>query len=195
MNTIWFIITTLSLIFAILTNKAEMTTKAIFEAAKLATEVSLYLLGIVAVWLGITKILEDSGLIKHISKFFTPFISKLFKKIPKEHPSITSITLNLLANFFGLGNAATPLGIKAMNDLQTLNEEKDTITFEMMLFIVINTASIQLIPFSVVGILSEYGSNSPTAVVLPTILSTFISAIFAVLILFIFKKFYENKRN
>ncbi|MCX7956385.1 MAG: spore maturation protein [Endomicrobia bacterium] len=193
MNTIWFILIVISLIFSIFNNKAEVATKSIFEAAKSAIDVSLYLLGIISVWLGITKILEDANLINRISKFFNPIICKLFKKIPKNHISITSITLNLLANFFGLGNAATPLGIKAMNELQTLNEEKDTITFEMMLFIIINTASIQLIPFSVVGILSEYGSNSPTSIVFPTIVSTVISAITAVLILFLLRKFFDKK--
>lgn len=192
MNIIWFLLVTISIVFSIITGKTEELTKSIFDAAKSAVEVSLYLLGIVSLWLGITKIIEDSGLIYHISKTFQPVISKLFKKIPKEHPAITSITLNFLANIFGLGNAATPLGIKAMHDLQTLNEDKETITFEMMLFIVINTASIQLIPFSVVGILSQYGSQNPTAIVLPTVIATVISAVIAVINLFIFKKFFDK---
>lgn len=191
MNIIWFFLITISIIFSIFTGKTEEFTKSIFDATKSAVEVSLYLLGVVSLWLGITKIIEDTGLIFHISKFFQPIISKLFKKIPKEHSSITSITLNFLANLFGLGNAATPLGIKAMQDLQTLNNDKETITFEMMLFIVINTASIQLIPFTVVGILSQYGSQNPTSIVLPTIISTVISAVIAVVNLFIFKKFFS----
>ena len=90
------------------------------------------------------------------------------------------MTLNLLANFLGIGNAATPLGIKAMEDLQTLNPEKTTVTEEMMLFIVINTASIQLIPFTVIGLLANYGSKNPNAVFLPTFLSTVLSTITAV---------------
>ncbi len=195
MNIIWFILITTSVIFSIINNKLEDFTKSIFDATKQAVEVSLFLLGIIALWLGITKIVEDSGLIYHLSKFFKPIISKLFKKIPKDHPSIVSITLNLLANFFGLGNAATPLGIKAMTDLQTLNEDKETVSFEMMLFLVINTASIQLIPFTVVGLLSQYGSKSPNSIVLPTIIATVISAIVAVINLHIFKFLFEKNKK
>jgi len=195
MNIIWFLLLTTSVVFSIINNKLEDFTKSIFDATKQAVEVSLFLLGIIALWLGITKIIEDSKLIYHISKFFSPIISKLFKRIPKEHPSITSITLNLLANFFGLGNAATPLGIKAMKDLQTLNEDKETVSFEMMLFLVINTASIQFIPFTVVGLLSQYGSKSPNSIVLPTIIATIISALIAVVNLYTFKFLFERKNK
>jgi spore maturation protein A len=142
----------------------------------------------VSLWLGITKIIQDSGLIHRISHLFRPLISRLFKTVPPDHPAITSITLNMLANFFGLGNAATPLGIKAMQDLQSLNETKDSITFEMMLFIVLNTASIQLVPFSVVGILSDFGSSNPSGIVLPTISATMISAVVALAVLFLFRR-------
>jgi spore maturation protein A len=191
MNTIWFLLIAVSVLFSIINGKLDEFTKSIFEGAKSAVEVSLFLLGIVALWLGITKIIEDSGLIHRLSNLFRPVISRLFKSIPQDHPAITSITLNLLANLFGLGNAATPLGIKAMQDLQTLNEEADRATFEMMLFIVINTASIQLIPFTVIGILSDFGSKNPSVVVLPTILATVLSAIFAVGILWLCRKIFK----
>jgi spore maturation protein A len=175
-------------LFAVLSGSVNEFTKSIFDAAKSAVEVSLYLLGIVALWLGITKIIEDSGLIYSISRAFQPLLSRVFRKIPENHPSITSITLNFLANMFGLGNAATPLGIKAMQDLQELNPDKDKTSFEMMLFIVLNTASIQIIPFTVIGILADFGSANPSAIILPTIIATLISAITAVTILFIFRK-------
>ena len=180
MNTIWFLLIAIPVIFAVVNGRLDEFTKSIFEGAKSAVEVSLFLLGIVALWLGITKIIEDSGLIHRLSNLFRPAVSRLFKNIPEDHPAITSITLNFLANVFGLGNAATPLGIKAMQDLQSLNQEEETITWEMMLFIVINTASIQLIPFTVIGILSDFGSKNPAGVVLPTLLATILSAIFAV---------------
>jgi len=191
MNTIWFLLIAVSVLFSIINGRLDEFTKSIFEGAKSAVEVSLFLLGIVALWLGITKIIEDSGLIHRLSNLFRPVISRLFKGIPQDHPAITSITLNLLANLFGLGNAATPLGIKAMQDLQTLNEEVDRTTFEMMLFIVINTASIQLIPFTAIGILSDFGSKNPSVVVLPTILATVLSAIFAVGILWLCRKIFK----
>ena len=121
MNVIWTLLIVIGVGFSIINGKLDEYTKALFDASKSAVEVSLYLLGIVALWLGITKILEDAKLIHKLSNFFRPVISRLFKNIPGDHPSITSITLNLLANLFGLGNAATSLGIKAMKDLQTLN--------------------------------------------------------------------------
>jgi spore maturation protein A len=194
MNTVWLVVVCISIVFAAINGRIDGFTKAMFEAGKAAVEVCLYLVGIVSLWLGLTKILEDSGLIYKLSNFFRPAISFLFRNIPEGHPSITSITLNLLANLFGLGNAATPLGIKAMEDLQTLNPENDTITFEMMLFIVINTSSIQLIPFTVIGLLASYGSRNPNVVVLPTLISTVVSSATAVGILFLFKKFSRKDR-
>jgi spore maturation protein A len=191
MNIIWVLLISVSVVFSVINGKLAELTQAIFDGAKSAVEVSLFLLGIVALWLGITKILEDSGLIHKLSNFFRPVISRLFRNIPKDHPSITSITLNLLANLFGLGNAATPLGIKAMQDLQTLNKEQDTASFEMMLFLVLNTASIQIIPFTVIGILAGSGSLNPTAIVLPTIIATVLSTVIAVGNLYLFRKIFK----
>ena len=188
MNLIWLTLLSVSIVFAIVTGNLEPFTKSIFEGAKSAVEVSLFLLGIVSVWMGITRILEDSGLIFRIAHLFKPVICRLFKNIPDNHPSISAITLNVLANLFGLGNAATPLGIKAMQELDTLNEDKGTITFEMMTFIVINTASIQLVPFSVIGILASYNAKNPAAVVFPVLIATIISALAALMILFSFRK-------
>ena len=182
MNTVWVLLIVSSVILSILNGRVGEFTKAIFEGAKSAVEVSLFLLGIVALWLGITpKGVAHLGL----------DVSRLFPHVPRDHPALTSITLNLLANLFGLGNAATPLGIKAMQDLQSFNPDKDTITFEMMLFIVINTASIQLIPFTVIGILADFGAKNPAAVVLPTLLATVLSAAFAVGTLFVFRKVFK----
>jgi spore maturation protein A len=191
MNTVWVLLIVSSVILSILNGRVGEFTKAIFEGAKSAVEVSLFLLGIVALWLGITKIIEESGLIHRLSRGFRIFVSRLFPHVPRDHPALTSITLNLLANLFGLGNAATPLGIKAMQDLQSFNPDKDTITFEMMLFIVINTASIQLIPFTVIGILADFGAKNPAVVVLPTLLATVLSAAFAVGTLFVFRKVFK----
>ena len=191
MNTIWVLLIAGSVILSILNGRVGEFTRAIFEGAKSAVEVSLFLLGIVALWLGITKIIEESGLIHRLSRGFRIFVSRLFPQIPRDHPALASITLNLLANLFGLGNAATPLGIKAMQDLQSFNPDQDTITFEMMLFIVINTASIQLVPFTVIGILADFGSKNPAVVVLPTLLATVLSAAFAVGTLFLFRKVFK----
>jgi len=191
MNAIWVLLIVGSVILSVLNGRLEEFTKALFEGAKSAVEVSLFLLGIVALWLGITKIIEESGLIHRLSRVFRVLVSRLFPKIPEGHPALTSITLNFLANLFGLGNAATPLGIKAMQDLQSFNRDQDTITFEMMLFIVINTASIQLIPFTVIGILADFGAKNPSVIVLPTLLATMLSAAFAVGTLLVFRKIFK----
>lgn len=188
MNWVWLILFSVSIIFAIVTGNLDAFTKSLFDGAKSAVEISLFLLGIVSVWMGITKILEDSGLIHRIAHLFRPVISRLFRNIPGDHPAISAITLNVLANLFGLGNAATPLGIKAMQELDTLNPDKEKITFEMMIFIVINTASIQLIPFTVIGILASFGAANPAAIALPTLIATVISALIALLILFGFRR-------
>jgi spore maturation protein A len=193
MNGIWLLIICLSLGFAVVNGRVEEFTKAMFEAGKAAVEVCVFLVGIVSLWLGLTKIMEDSGLMSKLSNFFRPVMSQIFKNLPPGHPAITSITLNLLANVLGIGNAATPLGLKAMEDLQTLNPKPDTVTFEMMLFIVINTSSIQLVPFTVIGLLASYGSRQPSWVLLPTFISTVISTVAAVAILFGFKRWHGRK--
>jgi len=187
-NVIWLILLSVGIVFAVFTGNLEPFTQAVFDGAKSAVEISLFLLGIVSVWLGITRILEDSGLIYRIAHVFRPVLSRLFRNIPDDHPSLTAMTLNILANLFGLGNAATPLGIKAMQELDTLNKDKGTITFEMMIFIVLNTASIQLIPFSVIGILAAYDADNPAEIVLPVLIATAISAVAALFILFAFRK-------
>ena len=188
MNVIWVALLSVGIVFAIFTGNLESFTKSVFEGAKSAVEISIFLLGIVSVWMGITRILEDSGLIYRISHLFRPIISRLFRNIPGDHPSISAITLNVLANLFGLGNAATPLGIKAMQELDSLNEDKGTVTYEMMIFIVLNTASIQLIPFSVIGILAGFGAREPAGIMLPVLIATVISAVTALLILFASRK-------
>ncbi len=188
MNTIWILLVAGSVVFSFLNGRMDEFTKSIFEGAKSAVEISLYLLGIISLWLGITKIIEESGLIYRLSRFLKLFLSLLFPSLPKDHPALTSIALNFLANLFGLGDAATPLGIKAMQDLQTLNQNADTVTYEMMMFIVINTSSIQLIPFTMIGILADFGSKNPSIVVLPTILATLFSTAFAVGALWAFRK-------
>jgi len=194
MNTIWMLVICVSVLFAVVNGRIDAFTKAMFEAGKAAVEVCLYLVGIVSLWLGVTKILEDSGMMYKLSNFFQPVISSIFRNIPQGHSSITTITLNLLANFLGIGNAATPLGIKAMEDLQTLNPKRDTVTFEMMLFIVINTSSIQLIPFTVIGLLASYGSRKPNWIFLPTFIATVISTVAAVCILFLFRKIIDRDK-
>ena len=192
MNTLWIVLMVSSVIAALITGRLEALTTALFDAAKSAVEVSLYLLGIVSLWLGFAKIMEDAGLVKKMAHLMRPLIVRLFKGIPEDHPSITSITLNMFANLLGLGNAATPFGIKAMQELQELNPHKDTVSFQMMLFIVLNTASVQLVPFTVIGLLSAYGAAQPSAVMAPIMIATVLSAGIAVGLLFVFKRIFKD---
>ncbi|MEI7905465.1 MAG: nucleoside recognition domain-containing protein, partial [Candidatus Firestonebacteria bacterium] len=170
MNYIWAALILISIIFSILNGRTDQFISAMVEGVISAVRVgALIILPGLAIWMGLTKILEDLGFIHKISGAFRPLVRIFFKNVPKDHPVTSSITLNFLANMFGLGNAATPIGIRAMKELQSLNRKKDTISDDMMMFIVINTASIQLIPFSVITILVASGSAHPQAVILPVL--------------------------
>jgi spore maturation protein A len=188
MNAIWIALIGLGVVFAIATGNLGPYTQALFDGARAAVEICLFLLGIVALWLGLARILEEAGLIARLSRLFRPLVARVFRGVPGDHPAIASITLNLLANLFGLGNAATPLGIKAMQDLRTLNPDGDTVDFNSMLFLVLNTASIQLVPFTVMGVLATAGSANPAWVVLPVLLATLLSALVAVGLLFLARR-------
>ena len=151
--------------------------------ARTAVEIAISLIGIMAMWLGTMKIAEESGLIRIIARGLRPITIRLFPDIPKDHPAIGSIVLNMAANILGLGNAATPLGLKAMEELQELNSKKDTATNAMCTFLAINTSSVQIIlPATVVALMGAASNQIFITTILATGLST-ISAIVAVRIL------------
>ena len=148
--------------------------------SKTAVEIAIGLIGIMALWLGIMKIAEESGLIKIIAKIIKPITIRLFPDVPVDHPAMGSIVLNMAANMLGLGNAATPLGLKAMKELQELNEQKDTATDAMCTFLAINTSSVQIIlPATVVGLMGASSSEIFITTIFATSMST-IAAIFSV---------------
>ena len=146
-----------------------------FDSSKTAFEISLGLTGLLAFWLGIMKIGEKSGMINALSKFLSPVLCKLFPDIPKGHPALGSIFMNLSANMLGLDNAATPLGLKAMEELQSLNPQKDTATNPMIMFLVINTSGLILIPISIMMYRAQMGAAQPTDIFIPTLITTTIS--------------------
>ena len=183
LNYIWFGIIFISVVTGAFTGKMEAVTEAAIESAESAVELALGLIGIMALWLGIMKIAESSGLIELIAKAVRPLTNWLFPDVPPDHPALGSIVLNMAANILGLGNAATPLGLKAMQELQELNPKPDTATNAMCTFLAINTSSIQLIlPATVVGLMGIYSSQIFLTTILATTLST-ISGIAAVKIL------------
>ena len=162
--------------------------KTTFDKAKLGFELSLGLTGVMTLWLGIMKIGEKGGFIAIISKVVGPFFSKLFPDIPKNHPVIGSIMMNLSANMLGLDNAATPLGLKAMTQLQELNPKKDTASNSMIMFMVLNTSGLTIIPISVMVYRAQMGAADPSDIFIPILLSTFFSTLVGIIAVSIFQK-------
>jgi spore maturation protein SpmA len=161
---------------------------ATFDRAKLGFEISLFLTGVTALWLGFMKIAEKGGLVALLVKLFGPFFHRLFPEIPRNHPVMGSIMMNFSANMLGLDNAATPLGLKAMEGLQELNPKKDTASNAMIMFLVINTAGLTLLPTSIMAIRQVNGAANPADVFLPILLATAISLMAAILIVAIIQK-------
>ena len=189
LNYIWFGMMFIAVIVGILTGNIDAVTQAAIDMAKTAVEIAIGLIGIMALWLGTMKIAEESGLIRIIARAIRPITIRLFPEVPEDHPAIGSIILNMAANLLGLGNAATPLGLKAMEELQELNLEKDTATNAMCTFLAINTSSVQLIlPATVVALMGAAANQIFITTILATGLST-IAAIIAVRFLEKLKRF------
>ena len=159
-----------------------------FDAAKTAFEISLGLTGMLAFWLGMMKIGERGGLINSISHALSPVLTKLFPDIPKDHPVFGNMFMNMAANMLGLDNAATPLGLKAMKSLQDLNPVKDTATNPMIMFLVMNTSGLVIIPVSILAFRAEGGAAQPTDVFIPILIATFIATLVGIIITGIFQR-------
>lgn len=189
LNYIWFGMMLISVVAAIFTGRIDAVTEAAIGMSKVAVEISIGLIGIMALWLGIMKIAEASGLIRIIARGLKPITIRLFPDVPADHPAIGSIVLNMSANMLGLGNAATPLGLKAMEELQELNPKKDTATNAMVMFLAINTSSVQIIiPATVVALMGATASQIFITTILATLAST-ITAIVMVRLLQKMKRF------
>ncbi|MDG1468187.1 MAG: nucleoside recognition domain-containing protein [Glaciecola sp.] len=146
--------------------------QSISAMAKLAVEIAIGLIGLLAFWLGIFQVAEQSGLVAKLSKVLSPLLTRIMPEIPKDHPALGSITMNISANMLGLDNAATPFGIKAMQDMQSLSPNKDTLSNAQILFLVLNTSSVTLFPIAVFLYRAEQGAMSPTDVFIPILLAT-----------------------
>lgn len=180
-NIIWAALILIGFIVGAINGNIDMVTAAAIENAKTAVELAFGLIGVMAMWLGIMKIAEDSGLIKLISKALKPIMVLLFPDVDPEHPAMGAMIMNISANILGLGNAATPFGLKAMEELQKLNRKKDTATNAMVTFLAINTSSVTLIPASTIAILSAAGAKNPTEIIGPSIIATSLSTIAAII--------------
>ena len=192
LNYIWFGMMLISVVVGTVTGNIDAVTEAAINMAKTAVEIAIGLIGIMALWLGTMKIAEESGLIQIIARALQPITIRLFPDIPKDHPAIGSIVLNMAANILGLGNAATPLGLKAMEELQELNPNKDTATNAMCTFLAINTSSVQLIlPATVVALMGT-ASNQ---IFITTIIATGLSTIAAIISVKTLEKMSRFKLN
>jgi len=181
-NLIWVAMTIIGVLYAMINGTMEAVNKAVFDGAKMAVTICIGLLSVLIFWLGLMRIAEEAGLLKKLVAIFLPLIKKLFPEVPKDHPAMGFILSNMMANFFGLGNAATPLGIKAMEHLKELNGGKDSASRSMITFLALNTSAITLIPTTVISIRMTYNSANPTDIVLVTFIAQLLSMIGAICI-------------
>ncbi len=191
LNKIWPVFIIISIIYAIFSGNIEKVNNGIFESMKSVVELSLTFLGTITLWNGIMHIAYKSKLINYIERVLNPIVKILFPEIKNNKKIKSEISMNIIANILGIGNAATPMGIKAMKSMQNINPKKDTLSNSMMIFIVMNTASLQLIPTTVIAIRNSMNSTNPVSIVFPIWLVTFgslISAIFITKILLKIKR-------
>lgn len=181
LNYLWPIFIISSFIYAFLSGNIDNINNSIFESTKDAVELSFTLLGTMCLWNGIMEIAIKTSIIDKLTKVLKPIINYLFPEIKNEGKVNMEIAMNIIANILGLGNTATPTGLKVMESLQQLNPKKDTVSNTMAMFIVLNTASLQLIPTTVITIRTSLGSNNPTQIILPIWFSTACSIVVAVL--------------
>ena len=188
LNYIWIGFFLISFLFGILsllmgdTAIFQKMVDSTFESSKTAFETSLGLTGVLALWLGIMKIGEKAGIVNVLARLLSPFFTKLFPDIPKNHPVMGSIFMNIASNMLGLDNAATPTGLKAMAQMQELNTKKDTATNPMIMFLVLNTSGLTIIPTSILAFRSSYGAVQPTDVFIPILLATTIATLAGIIL-------------
>ena len=205
LNYLWAVMIAVGIIYGVFSGNMEAVTNGALDSAKEAISLCLNMCGIMALWMGLMEIAKTSGLIEVMTRKISPFVSFMFPRIPKGHPAREAISTNIIANILGLGWAATPAGLKAMEELCKLEEERGnpeyckkqtgtkeksakgkketerTASNEMCVFLIMNIASLQLIPVNMIAYRSQYGSVSPTAVIAPGLIATFVSALVAVI--------------
>lgn len=188
-NLIWLLFIVCGFVYSALNGNIDEMSAAVFEGATTGVSVCIGLISVMVFWLGMMKIAEKAGLLQLIGKWLRPVVRFIFPGIPKDHPAIGYIVSNMSANILGLGNAATPMGIKAMEQLQTLNPHKDRASPEMCTLLAINTASITLIPTTLIAIRMNFNSANATEIVGTTLIATSIATVAAL----VFDRYYRNR--
>lgn len=193
MNYIFYGLILFSIIFGAISGRLNDVVNAILSGAELSVKVAFSLIGIMAFWLGIMKIAQECGLVKNLAKFLTPITKILFSDVKSDNEAIGDIAMNFTANALGLSNAATPIGIKAMQELQEVNKDKNSASDAMCMFLAMNTAGFQIVPATVIAILVSVGYKNPTEIILPVLIVTSIAFISAIIIALIFKNLWRGQ--
>ena len=194
-NAIWLGLILIGIVISMFTGNVQGVTDSVISSAKTAVEISIGLIGVMSFWLGLMKVAEKAGLVQVLGRALRPLMKILFPEIPEDHPANGSIVANIAANFLGLGNAATPLGIKAMQELQDLNDNKEEATDAMVLFLAINTSSVTLVSSSVLAYRAAANSANVSEIIAPTIIATLISTTVAIVSCKMLQKLKKFKRE
>ena len=181
-SVIWTILISIGIIYCLIVGKLNILNSTIIDSATVSMDMLLKIFPVLALWMGLTKIAEKSGLLNKMSRKLFPLLKKLFPEIPKNHESLGFIASNMIANVFGLGSAATPFGLKAMSSLQKINKNKEVASRSMITFLVVNTSGLTIIPTTIISLRMMYDSVSPTSIVFACIISTFFSTLGGILI-------------
>lgn len=181
LNIIWLALILLSVVFGVINGRIPAVVASVSESAKFAFELALGLTGMMAMWLGFMRLAEEAGLVRGLARLIRPLMRRLFPDVPPEHPAMGSMVMNIAANMIGLGNAATPFGLKAMKELETLNPRPGVATNAMCTFLAINTSSVQLIPTSAIAFLAAAGAAHPTDIIITSLIATTFSTLAGVI--------------
>lgn len=182
MNKVWGVFIIIGIVFSILTNNMELINNEIITFPNEILDIFLSMLPLMIIWSGIMNIAKDAGLLDKMAKLLSPVFSKIFPDIPKNHPALGYIASNLTINMLGIHNASTPFGLKAMKSLNELNKDKKSASRSMITFLVLNTSGVTIIATDIIAIRSNYGSINPTQILLTTILATFTTTVFGLIL-------------
>lgn len=197
MNFVWLLLIVLAVLTAGVTHHMADVSSAAFSSAKAAVEFSIGLIGVMALFLGLMKIAEAAGLVQALAKAMRPLFKWLFPDVPDDHPALGAIALNMGANMLGLGDAATPMGLKAMQELQQVNQDQASASDAMVIFLALNSSSVQLIPAMMIGLRASAASAHPSEIILPTLVATTCSTVVAVTAAKVFSKlpYFKQQRH
>ena len=195
LNVVWLGMLLIGIAVAAVNGRVEVVSQAALNSSQAAVTVCLELVGIMTMWLGLLKIAEKSGLVELLARAVKPITNLLFPSIPSGHPALGAIIMNISANILGLGNAATPFGLKAMEEMQSLNRKSETASDAMCTFLAINTSCITLIPATIIGVRVGANSTNPTEIVGPTIFATACAMVVAITADAILRRFYHRRRQ